>query len=476
MTTIDPNLTEFEPTIVADRVTGTDTLAILVNHGAVLGRLLFAIVLNANDARCNYPGANWFHGVDTTGSTCVDVYSSSIPWSIASTVCGLSQTSNDTTVTFTGSAVVQYNDALPLLDGTVVPPRNVSSVVQFSVEQPTMLLNVGSHVEVFNDPTLLSAVAHQHFNLLSGNASLVLLISTRAPLLTDSVSFAGVPSGISIAQIGSADNDDCPNSNTTTCQQAYTFTLKPTQCTLNGTFLFSFNIVCQPIVEMSQCPTGGATTSLSVSVTLSSTNLCTLSRQRLQVGGSLESFESFNNVTFSFGAAKTTFFQGQAENFRVVLNSTNGFPFASSAITSIVIDNVLGTPITLYNKAATTDALFLFAQHNSSASGATTHYHHFVFTPASTPFGGNVSRTQSILSNIVANIEMTFANGARKRAVYQLQSNEVVNAQYSNQVSIASDPVTATVSPTQPLLVAGTSTLSTSITLMLVATVLSILV
>ena len=63
---IDPLKTEMPTSLVPGRVAGTNSLEIVVQHPAVKGRVVKSIVLNATNADCNYPGANWFHGLDPT--------------------------------------------------------------------------------------------------------------------------------------------------------------------------------------------------------------------------------------------------------------------------------------------------------------------------------------------------------------------------------------------------------------------------
>ena len=282
--TIDPNLTEYPPSLRADRTAGANTLAIQVLQGSSPSRVVTSIVLNASEPACNYPGPNWFHGVDTTGATCVDVYVSAIPWLTASGVCNMTRHANETFISYRGAGTIFYSDALPAIDGYALPPRELASVVQFEVEQPTTLDVISTAVDIFNDPSLLSAITKQKYDFATGNATLSVVLSLAAPLRTASLAnMTNDANGVVISGAGvPSDESACPNTNSTTasCRQAYTFQLAPAQCSLNGTYEFTFAVECQPAVAgTAACPLPSGTTSLHIAVTLSSEDLCALAAQ-----------------------------------------------------------------------------------------------------------------------------------------------------------------------------------------------------
>ena len=451
MTTIDPALTEQAPQLMANQVVANNELAIVVTMGAVKGRVVTAIVLNASEPLCNYPGPNWFKGIvdGAAAAACGDAFVSTIPWVLAASRCGMRESMNATTVAFAGAASVQYSDVLPALDELELAPRAVASVVQYVVEQPRSLDGLTASVNTYNNPTLLGAVTRQRYDLASGTAELTVLISLAAPLKTDGVTMSAAPSDIALAPSTAAnaiDNTRCADSATTPCQQAYTFVLTPELCSLNGTFAFEFNVVCQPSVAGTpQCPTGGAVTLLSIGVTLTSEDLCALARQRLRVSGALASFESFDEAAFAPGAARTAFFQSQTQHYVLTVLSEDGFALASSALSSIVLQQLSGNAtsvISLFDKAAapTSPAAFAFGASAQAASGLTTHQHHFYFTPAPEAFGV-VARNKPVASNVVASVDLAFLNGKRKRLVYALKAvaGDAVNAKFQERVDVAAD-------------------------------------
>ena len=449
LTTIDPALTEQAPQLMANQVVANNELAIVVTMGAVKGRVVTAIVLNASEPLCNYPGPNWFKGIVDGAATCGDAFVSTIPWVLAASRCGMRESMNATTVAFAGAASVQYSDVLPAIDELELAPRAVASVVQYVVEQPRSLDGLTASVNTYNNPTLLGAVTRQRYDLASGTAELTVLISLAAPLKTDGVTMSAAPSDIALAPSTAAnaiDNTRCADSATTPCQQAYTFVLTPELCSLNGTFAFEFNVVCQPSVAGTpQCPTGGAVTLLSIGVTLTSEDLCALARQRLRVSGALASFESFDEAAFAPGAARTAFFQSQTQHYVLTVLSEDGFALASSALSSIVLQQLSGNAtsvISLFDKAAapTSPAAFAFGASAQAASGLTTHQHHFYFTPAPEAFGV-VARNKPVASNVVASVDLAFLNGKRKRLVYALKAvaGDAVNAKFQERVDVAAD-------------------------------------
>ena len=203
---------------------------------------------------------------------------------------------------------------------------------------------------------------------------------------------------------------------------------------------------CQPSVAGTpQCPTGGALTLLSIGVTLTSEDLCALARQRLRVSGALASFESFDEAAFAPGAARTAFFQSQTQHYVLTVLSEDGFALASSALSSIVLQQLSGNAtsvISLFDKAAapTSPAAFAFGASAQAASGLTTHQHHFYFTPAPEAFGV-VARNKPVASNVVASVDLAFLNGKRKRLVYALKAvaGDAVNAKFQERVDVAAD-------------------------------------
>jgi hypothetical protein len=224
------------------RVVGTNSLEIIVQHAAVLDRIVTRIVLNESNAACNYPGANWRKGVqtnwalDNNRAVCRDTYVSNIPWSEE---CALARNENATHVWFEGAGTVEYSDALGSLDGVALGTRHVASVIKIALYQPKMLRDISTAVRVFDEPRLLGAVTRQQFDFRAGTATLTVVVSLAAPLRTTSVTMITGPAGIGAAAAGGIDSTQCGDSVDALCQQKYTYTLDPQQlCQFDGAYVF----------------------------------------------------------------------------------------------------------------------------------------------------------------------------------------------------------------------------------------------
>ena len=437
--TIDPLKTEFPTSLVPGRVAGTNSLEIVVQHPAVKGRVVRTIVLNATNAACNYPGDNWWHGVDATSQAdCRDVYTSSIPWPVAASQCGMTRSENATHVTFNGVGVVNYEDLLPALDGVQLDPRQVRSIVQFSLVQPKIISDITTTVTTLDEPRLLSAITRQQYDYQTRNATLALVLSLAAPLRTLSLQSVTPPNGIAIVQSGAINNALCGDALNATCQQTYTFGIDPgVECQLDGVYAFTFSVACHPsIANTAQCPTAMTTLPLSINVTLDSEDICEVVQQLLQVEGTLTSHGTFDLPTFTFGAEKTSFFQEQSVHFQCTVDSLNGFPYESSRLLTVALEDKNGTRKTIYNAddGGAVDG-WSFAFDANATRGFTTHRHHFVYQPSIASFG-DVLRNQPINSRVFVDVEVRFINAAgpaRRRSVIQFElSDDELHSQLSN--------------------------------------------
>lgn len=457
--------------LVPGRVAGTNSLEIVVQHPAVKGRVVKSIVLNATNADCNYPGANWFHGLDPTSQAkCRDVYTSSIPWPIAASQCGMTRSENATHVTFGGIGVVNYEDVLPELDGQQLAPRQVRSIVQFSLVQPKIISDITTTVTTLDEPRLLSAITRQQYDYQTHNATLALVLSLAAPLRTVALQSVTPPNGITIQQSGSVNNALCGDAFNASCQQTYTFGIDPgVQCALDGLYAFTFTVACHPsIANTPQCPTAMTTLPLSINVTLDSEDICEVVQQLLQVEGTLTSHGTFDLPTFAFGPEKTAFFQEQSVHFQCTVDSLNGFPYESSRLLTVALEDKNGTRKTIYdvNADGAVDG-WSFAFDANATRGFTTHRHHFVYQPSIASFG-DVLRNQPINSRVFVDVEVRFINAAgpaRRRSVIQFELSDdelhnqldndgarilrrlrqtmtrnLVSAQVAGQVTVQEDP------------------------------------
>jgi hypothetical protein len=474
--TIDPLKTEFPTSLVPGRVAGTNSLEIVVQHPAVKGRVVKSIVLNATNAACNYPGENWYHGVDAptamsaATATCRDVYTSSIPWPIAASQCGMARNENATHVWFDGVGVVNYDDLLPALDGVQLEPRQVRSIVQFRLVQPKVIADITTSVTTFDEPRLLSAITRQQYDYQLRNATLALVLSLAAPLRTLSLASVTPPSGITIVQSGALNNALCGDAFNATCQQTYTFGVDPgVQCQLDGVYAFTFTVGCHPsVANTPQCPTAMTTLPLSINVTLDSEDICEVVQQLLQVEGKLTSHGTFDLPTFAFGPEKTAFFQEQNVHFQCTVDSLNGFPYESSRLLTVALEDKNGQRQTVYNvdDGGAADG-WSFAFDANATRGALTHRHHFVYQPSIAAFG-DVLRNQPITSRVFVDVEVRFINAAgpaRRRSVIQFELSDdelhnqldndgarilrrlrqtmtrnLVSAQVAGQVTVEEDP------------------------------------
>jgi hypothetical protein len=434
ISTIDDSKTEAPISLEPGRVVGTNSIEIVVQHAAVRDRIVNRIVLNENNAACNYPGANWRKGVQSSWAidsannapVCRDTYVSGIPWT---TDCGLVRGENATHVWFRGAGTVFYQDSLGTLDGVALGQRDVSSVVRFEIVQPRVIRDISTQVRILDEPRLLAAVTRQLFDLTTGNATLTLALSLASPLRTASLLSIGAPTGVGAEQKGAVDNALCADDATSACQQRYTFALDPRElCQLDGAYTFSFAVQCHPsIAGTPACPTSSTTAPLQVTATLDTEDFCAVVQGLLAVNGSMTSHGEFAAPTFAFGPLKTAFFQDQPIHFQVKAESLNQFPFASSDIILVEVEDKSGERKTLYDVAAggaREGWTFSFAEHpDNQLRTKVVHRHQFSFVAAPSVFG-DVERNVPIDSDVVVAVEVAFVNpvgpnGKKKRAVVE---------------------------------------------------------
>jgi hypothetical protein len=421
-------MTEAPVSLDSDRQVGTNAIEIMVQHPAVLGRLVSSIVLNGSNPACNFPGANWRKGVqpdwatDGANQVCRDTYLSAVPWT---ELCGLVRGENSTHVWFGGNATISYSDSLGSLDGIPLGSRQLSSTQQFTILQPKMIREISTQVRILDEPRLLGAVTSQQFNYLQGTATLAITLSLAAPLRTAAITMVSGPNGISITQSGSVDNSLCGDGVDAVCHQKYTHTLDPQAlCEFDGNYTFVHTVACHPsVANTPACPLASTQAPLSIVVVLDSEDICKVIENLIGVSGSISSHADFNSSSFVFGALKTSFFQDQTLQFQVVADSTNDFPFASSSIALVQVEDNAGVRRTIFerdNGGATAGWSFNTAASPANAAlTATEHRHQFSFAPAPNVFG-TVLRNVPADSDVVVAMDVAFVNpiGAkRKRTV-----------------------------------------------------------
>jgi hypothetical protein len=459
ITMIDPTMTEAPISLDPDLDIGTNTIAIMVQHPAVQGRIVSSIVLNGTNAACNYPGVNWRKGVQTNWATdganqvCRDTYLSAVPWT---ELCGLVRGENSTHIWFGGNATVAYSDALGTIDGIALGTRQLSSTQQFLILQPKMIRDITTQVRVLDEPRLLIAVSNQQFNYLQGTATLVLTVSLAAPLRTSAVTMITSPAGIATTQTGGIDNTLCGDGIDAVCHQKYTYTIDPQAvCNFDGAYQFVHTVVCHPSVAGTpDCPLAATQDPLSISVNLDSENICEVIENLIGVSGTITSHGEFNPTTFVFGATKTAFFQDQTLHFKVTADSTNDFPFASSEVVLVTVEKNNGGVETIFTKAGGATTGWSFTTTPSTANSvptATTHIHHLKFAPAGGVFG-DVLRNVPADSDVVVSLDVTFLNPlgmVRKRSIVKRIAADSIITQRSAEANtlvriLAVDEITST--------------------------------
>lgn len=454
LTSVADTKTEAPISLEPGRVVGTNSIQIVVQHAAVLERMVTKITLNPANAACNYPGANWKKGVHSNWATdngrpvCRDTYISNIPWT---TDCGMTRSENATHVTFLGKGTVDYQDVLGSLDGVALGARNVSSVIQFSIAQPKVIRDISTQVRILDEPRLLGAVTRQQFDFATGNATLTVALSLAAPLRTSALTSSTAPAGIVLESLGAADNTLCGNTKDAVCQQKYTFAIDPRElCQLDGTYSFSFAVACHPSVAgTADCPIGMTLAPLSISVVLDGEDICAVVQGLLAVSGAITPHGEFTPASFAFGPTKQAFFQDQTLHFQVTANSLNAFPFAKSRIITVEAQDKTGTRKSLYDVdagGAVAGWAFQFAQDPANANAnANTHRHQFSYVAAPSVFG-DVERNRPVDSDIVVAVEVEFVNpvgpgGNRKRVIRKRlaprqQTNNVRAAEANTRIQL----------------------------------------
>ena len=480
MRTVGNTETEAPVSLEPGRVVGTNSLQIVVQHAAVLDRVVKKITLSDKNADCNYPGKYWKKGTHANwavtdnaadgSKVCRDTYISDIPWAQD---CGMMRSENATHVTFLGKGLVTYEDPLGELDGIKLAPRVVSSVVQFSLSQPKVVRDISTVVRIIDEPRLLGAVTRQQFDLTTGNATLAVALSLAAPLRTTALISSDAPPGLTIVPVGDVDNTLCGNGKDAPCQQRYTFVIDPRAlCQVDGTYTFSFAVDCHPLVKGTpDCPVAMTQAALNITVVLDGEDICAVVQGVLAVGGSITSHGEFTPASFLFGPVKNAFFQDQTLHFQVTVNSLNAFPFAASNILTVEAQDKAGVRTMLYNTAtggATEGWSFSFAKDPANTTpDKVAHRHQFSYLAAPDVFG-DVERNKPIDSDVVVSVAVEFVNpvgpGGRKRAVVEhLFKRQATNTrtaeattriQVATPIAVATTAAAATVRPgsTAPLL------------------------
>ncbi len=267
-------------------------------------------------------------------------------------------------------------------------------------------------------------------------ATLSLVLSLAAPLRIELLDSALPPNGIGLTPGAIAEGAACGDAFNATCQQTLTAVLDPQAlCEFDGAYKFVFNVTCHPsIAGTALCPLASTTRPLEVDITLDSEDICAVAQQLLAVRGTLTSHGTFDAPTFAFGAEKTAFFQEQLVHFQCAVESLNGFPYESSRLLTVALEDKNGTRRTVYDVAdGGATAGWNFAFDASAASGLLTHRHHFVYQPAIDVFG-DVERNQPITSRVFVDVEIKFVNtlgpdngtGQRKRVLqFELDDADV---------------------------------------------------
>jgi hypothetical protein len=433
--------TEAPISLEPGRVVGTNTLQIVVQHAAVLGRTITKVTLAANNSDCNYPGPYWSKGTQTnwavsdkqTGApVCRDTYISNVPWSIN---CGMTRNENETHVSFNGQGLVEFEEPLGSLDGMPLAPRLVASGVKFALVQPKVVRDIATTVRIIDDPRLLSAVTRQVFEVVAGNASVTIALSLIPPLRTTGLISVNGPTDITVTESALVDDALCPDNKNSICLQRYRFTLDPkSQCQVDGVYNFTFAVACHPsIVGTSDCPTAVTANYLSTQIELDSEDYCQLVQGLLAVNGTITPHGEFSADPFAFGPIKSTFFQNQTMHFQVTARSLNGFPFALTKIITVEALDKAGVKQKLFGErgGATSGWAFAFNEDPSNVFRQTVHKHHFSYVAAPDVFG-DVERNMPVDSDVVVALQVEFVNpigpGKRKRfVVKQRVKRQILN-------------------------------------------------
>ena len=412
---------------ITNQVFVNNNIVLEITHPSVAGRTVTAITLSGK-AECNYPQTtgNWVKTVDSSGTPCVDVYTLTIPWTDAYdgsgsadqdvTGCGLVRSSDATSVTFDGVAVVSYIETLTTpVDGIAVEPRQVSDVVRFQLTMPTYFDNIQtslSSVVVFDAVSVVSVVSNQIFDPTTDTVTLTLLVSTAAPFRTEFESTTANPTN---TDVGAPTQDDtnCADDGSAACQQKYTFAVTRTNglCDVDGAYDFLLSFACQTNVMGPDCPTM-LPDDTTVTVTLDSADLCAIVADTIAVTTTLTSHGSYDVLTdpaaFTFGAEQVNFVQPDTIFYQLVVNSDDMYP-----IDNVTIDTVDVVTLSSGTVDVASAPNWAFEQHLETGV-ANERTVAFAFTPAIAVFG-DVQRNTPHTSTVTVAIDVVFANTAAKK-------------------------------------------------------------
>jgi hypothetical protein len=275
------------------------------------------------------------------GGACTDVYTFSIPWNQAysptAVACGLTRSvvMGGDSVQFDGAALLSMVENVGMIDGATLPLRTLQQEVRFTITAPFVLRGLSASVVVFEDPRLERVLIDQRYDPSTDRVVVGLIVSAVAPLETSGLAGAVVVTGPGMplpAAVPTAGAPAC-SSTTGSCQQTYRFAVTPGDCTIDGTYTFTFNLACRAGVAAADCPLDGTTTTaVPVTVTMDSEDLCAAQLRQITVAHTLTSHASFDSVTKAFGNEKNATFQSQPIFFQLSLVATGGFNIESARL------------------------------------------------------------------------------------------------------------------------------------------------
>jgi hypothetical protein len=406
---------------------GSNVLTVVVKNPLVNGRNYTSILIDAagnDDIRCSYPGLYWTRDFDD----CTDEFTGVMPW-VNVSGCGWVLDESDTEAyTYTANMIIDHHDWIDPFGNRTADSvdRETQHIVPLSISFDKYI-DVTANIVVQSPVTLLAGITKQI--IAPDRESATIEISTNviwpykltAPLLSLTPALDYPNMGFAVAeQTGLA---DCPNTQGSTCSQAFTITIDPmgeaTNCQITGDYQLSFTIDCQQTggVDPAECAIDSSTNTATADLSVVSENFCTVVSVDVGISGSLSTFQDN-----AYSVAKSQFLVGQKIYAHADVTSVNA-TLTSIDVVSVKIATGVQAPVILFTAPSTkpiSSAAFTVDDEGAN-------YAEFFFT-LDNAFIDHINQDESRAYTITAKLTATFTgvDGVSKRVAFEaslLQKN-----------------------------------------------------
>jgi len=195
-----------------------------------------------------------------------------------------------------------------------------------------------------------------------------LLTSVQYPFMLTTGDLTGDLSKFSMSVVG-VENTDCDDTDAV-CYQYWDFDILPFlgECDLNGDYVFSFDMICQPSVDFEDCPLDDGTDSGHIDFTLESEYFCPQIIEDIDLSGALYSFEDYARTSH-----KGAFFLDDTIYLSAVVSSEKA-TIIQTTLSHYEITLWTNATIVLYNNGNTLAGDLVDFQVTQSGDGTQAHF------------------------------------------------------------------------------------------------------